>query len=34
MKKDKHLLEKDYNVPMQSNNGLNTDFLMVFMIYL
>jgi hypothetical protein len=34
MKKDKHLLEKDHNVPMQSNNDLNIDFLMIFMIYL
>jgi hypothetical protein len=34
MKKDKHLLEKDYNVSIQSSNDLSTDFLMVFMIYL
>jgi hypothetical protein len=34
MKKDKHLLEKDHNVPMQSSSDLNTDFLIVFMIYL
>jgi hypothetical protein len=34
MKKDKHLLEKDHDVPMQSNNDLSTDFLIVFMIYL
>jgi hypothetical protein len=34
MKKNKHLLEKDHDVSMQSNNDLSTDFLMVFMIYL
>ena len=34
MKKDKHLLEKDHDVLMQSSNDLSTDFLMVFMIYL
>jgi hypothetical protein len=34
MKKDKYLLEKDHDVPMQSNNDLSTDFLMVFIIYL
>ena len=34
MKKDKHLLKKDHNIPIQSSSDLTSDFFIMFMTYL